>query len=142
MYMDSNIFVFAALDTDERGENARKIIELAEDGKIVMFISPLVFDEVLQVVQKLANKKVSEYIGRSLLSLSSSWLDVTYNASTYAFEYYSTGLAPRDAMHAGIMKDYGITVIISEDSDFDSAPCIKRKTLEEVLDEYLNNESH
>lgn len=142
MYLDSNIFVLAALDTDERGENARKIIELAEDGKITIFISPLVFDEVLQVIQKLTNKKVSEHIGRSLLSLSSSWLDVTYNASVYAFEYYQTGLTPRDAMHAGIMRDYGITVIISEDSDFDSVPYIKRRTLEEVLDEYLNSKSH
>lgn len=142
MYVDSNIFVFAALDTDERGENARKIIELAENGKITIFISPLVFDEILHVIQKLANKKVSEHIGRSLLSLSSNWLDVTYNASVYAFVYYQTGLAPRDAMHTGIMRDYGITVILSEDSDFDSVPSIRRRTLEEVLDEYLNNESH
>jgi len=141
MYVDSNIFVFAALDSDERGENARKIIELAEDGKIAIFISPLVFDEVLQIIQKLTNKKVSEHIGRSLLSLS-SWLDVTYNASVYAFEYYQTGLSPRDSMHTGIMRDYGITVILSEDSDFDSVPYIKRRTLKEVLNEYLDNESH
>ncbi|MBU7030462.1 MAG: type II toxin-antitoxin system VapC family toxin [Theionarchaea archaeon] len=141
MYVDSNIFVFAALDSDERGENARKIIELAEDGKIAIFISPLVFDEVLQIIQKLTNKKVSEHIGRSLLSLS-SWLDVTYNGSVYAFEYYQTGLVPRDSMHTGIMRDYGITVILSEDSDFDSVPYIKRRTLKEVLNEYLDNESH
>jgi hypothetical protein len=30
MYVDSNLFIFAALDTDERGENARKIAEFAE----------------------------------------------------------------------------------------------------------------
>jgi predicted nucleic acid-binding protein len=63
MYVDSNIFVFAALDTDERGKNARKIIERAEDGKITIYISPLVFDEVLHVTQKLATKKVAEQIG-------------------------------------------------------------------------------
>ncbi|MGD2250577.1 MAG: PIN domain-containing protein [Candidatus Methanofastidiosia archaeon] len=123
------------------GKNARKIIELAESGDITIYISPLVFDEALHVIKKLANKKASEHIGRSLLSLSSSWLDVTYNASMYAFEYYQTGLTPRDAMHAGIMRDYGITTILSEDSDFNNIPYIRRKTLEEVLDEYLDNES-
>ena len=135
MYVDSNIFVFAALDIDERGENARKILERAEDGKITIYISPLVFDEVLHVTQKFATKKVAERIGRSLLSLSSSWLDVTCNASVYAFEYYQAGLAPRDAMHAGIMREYGITVLLSEDSDFDNVLYIRRRTLEEVLDE-------
>jgi predicted nucleic acid-binding protein len=117
MYVDSNIFIFSALDTDERGKNARKIMELVEYGSIAIYISPLVFDEVLHVIKKLASKKASEYIGRTLLSLSSSWLDVTYSVSDYAFEYYRNGLAPRDAMHAGIMRDYGITTILSEDSD-------------------------
>ncbi len=134
MYVDSNIFVFAALDTDKNGKYARRFIELAENNKINVFISPLVFDEVLQIIHKLANKRVSERIGKSLLSLPASWLDVTYNAAIYAFEYYELGLAPRDAMHAGVMRDYGITIIVSEDSDFDNIPYIERQTLEEVLE--------
>lgn len=93
----------------------------------------MVFDETLHFLEKFTNRKVSERIARSLLSLSSSWLDVTYNASVHAFEYYQIGLAPRDAMHAGIMRDYGITLVVSEDSDFDNIPYIERWTLEEVL---------
>ncbi len=44
-------------------------------------------------------------------------------------------------MHVGIMRDYGITTILSEDSDFNGIPYIRRKTLKEVLDEHLNDES-
>ena len=36
MYVDSNIFAFVALDIDDRGENARKIIELAEEDKKIL----------------------------------------------------------------------------------------------------------
>lgn len=128
MYVDSNIFVLAALDTERKGKNARRFIELAENGKIIICILPLVFDETLHVLGKFTNRKVSGRIARSLLSLSSSWLDVTYNASVHVFEYYQIGLAPRDAMHVGIMRDCGITLVVSEDSDFDNIPYIERCT--------------
>jgi predicted nucleic acid-binding protein len=113
VYVDSNIFVLAALDINKKGKCARKFVELAENDKISIFISPLVFDEVLQTIQKLANKRAFERIGRSLLSLPLSWLDMTYDAAIYAFEYYEIGLAPRDAMHVGVMRNYGIAVIVS-----------------------------
>ena len=38
-------------------------------------------------------------------------------------------LNPRDALHASCALEHGITTIISEDSDFDKIPSLKRKPL-------------
>ena len=78
MYVDSNIFVFAALDTDKRGENARKIIERAEEGRITIYISPLIFDDVLHVTQKLNISFSSFLLYCTIYLLNTSFKNLRY----------------------------------------------------------------
>ena len=133
MYIDANVFVYAALDRGEKGEIARKIIDNISDGKTTAAISALVCDEVAWIVQKLTDRSASFETLSLIIELPLTWLDITYNCMIHALEYYKKGLDPRDALHLGIMKEYNINVIMSEDTDFDSVPGIDRWSLKRAI---------
>ncbi len=133
MYIDSNIFIFAAVDNGKLGSNARKFVKLVETGKMTAFVSPLVFDEVVWKVQGLTDRTTAKSIGKALMSLPLNWLDVTYYVTLRGLEFYNDGLDPRDSLHAGVMMEYGIDIIVSEDSDFDGVKGIERRKLDQVL---------
>jgi predicted nucleic acid-binding protein len=135
MYIDANIFIFAALDNGDIGKKARELLKRIEDRRLVASVSPLVFDEVVWVVQKISGRDDAQKIGYGLLSLPLSWLDIGYSSIQHSMNSYKVGLNPRDALHIGIMTDYDINVIISEDKDFDKIQSIKRKTIEMALKE-------
>jgi uncharacterized protein len=135
MYIDANVFIFAALDNGDIGKNARELLKKIEDRKLVAAVSPLVFDEVIWVIQKISGRDDAQKIGLGLLSMPLSWLDVGYTSIQHSMDAYKVGLDPRDAIHVGIMTDYNLNVIISEDKDFDKIQSIKRKSIEMVLKE-------
>ena len=133
MYIDSNIFIFAVIDQGEDGQNARKFVELIQSGKVSAFISPLVLDEVVWKVQGETDRTTAESAGRGLIALPFNWLDITYFSALRALDHYKNGLDPRDALHVAVMQEYGIDVIISEDSDLDGVKGIERRNLKQAL---------
>ena len=52
IYIDSNIFIFAALNNEELGDSARVISEEVENGNPEALTSALTFDEVILIVKK------------------------------------------------------------------------------------------
>ncbi|CAD7766795.1 MAG: hypothetical protein DNFNHJIP_00195 [Candidatus Argoarchaeum ethanivorans] len=52
MYIDSNIFIFAAIDKGGLGQNCREIIKLINEKKITCAASYLVVDEVIWILKK------------------------------------------------------------------------------------------
>jgi len=137
MYLDSNVFIYAALDKGEMGGSARDLLRLIQDDKATAMVSPLVFDEVLWIVQKMADRDSAKAIAQGMLELPLRWVDVGYTSVKQAMPAYDSGLDPRDAMHVGIMADYDIGVIVSEDKDFDRIHTIKRKTIGTVVKELM-----
>ncbi len=135
MYLDANVFIYAALDNGDTGNAARDLLKKIENKAIVAAVSPLVFDEVIWVVQKVAGREDAKKIGQGMLSLPLSWLDVGYTSIQHSMVHYNAGLNPRDAIHIGIMTDYNMNVIVSEDKDFDKIQTIVRKTIKVVLKE-------
>lgn len=133
MYVDSNIFIYAALDKETLGNNARAVIKRLQNREIKLAVSPLVFDEVVWIVQKFADRKAANQIGNAMLLLPLTWLDISYSSVKYALTYYQQGLNPRDALHVGTMKDYGIRIIVSEDKDFDKVRDIERWSINKIL---------
>ena len=129
MYIDSNIFIYAAIDNTEKGERARRVIEKITKGEIKAYISPLVIDEVMWVIQKMINREIAYTTAQLIMSLPLIWLDVSYESAKIAMEIYERGLDPRDSIHIGIMKEYNLTQIVSEDKDFDKISEIKRVSL-------------
>ena len=129
MYIDSNIFIYAAIDNTKTGEKARNVIEKIANGEIKGYVSPLVIDEVMWVIQKMVDRNVAYRTVQLITSLPLVWLDISYETTKIALEIYQRGLDPRDSFHIGVMKEYNISEILSEDKDFDKISEIRRVSL-------------
>lgn len=141
MYIDSNIFIFAAIDSGILGENCRKILDMIESDEIQAASSFLVLDEVIWVIKKNIGKEDSIKISKAALSLPIKWMDVSRSIiieTIDSFQKYN--LDPRDCLHLASMKNSGITTIISEDSDFDKVKSVKRIDAAAVIQMYSSND--
>lgn len=137
MYIDSNIFVYAAIDQGQLGRDCGAIVKLIEDRKFSCASSLLTIDEALWIIKKKAGKELAIKMAKATISLPMRWMDVS---KTTVFEAIGicekTALDPRDAIHAAAMKEGGLTTILSEDSDFDSVDGIQRISASECLKKY------
>lgn len=128
IYIDSNVFIAAALYTDDVAEKAREIIKTVEDGELKAATSALTYDEVYWAVKNLKGKDAAHRASGGLLMLPNiSILEVD---RTILFEAHKLlddySLDPRDAIHAACAVSKGIKIMISEDSDFDKIKGLKR----------------
>lgn len=136
MYIDSNIFIFAAADTGTQGEQCRAIITMLDEGDINAASSYLVIDEVLWVLQHETDRMDAAAAARTILSLPIRWINLKRAVTVTALHLYEdTPLDPRDAFHIAIMKSAGLTTILSEDDDFDALQGIQRTTPADLLQE-------
>lgn len=131
-YADANLLIKAAIEKEEIGKDARLILEAGAEGKVNLETSSLTFDEVMWAILKVADRestlKATEKLAKSVAVVFDVSMDVIYET----FEVFKhTRLAPRDAIHAACMRFYGVNEIISDDSDFDKIPGIKRFTISE-----------
>ena len=134
MFADANLFVYAELDNTEKGDLARKFIELAINKNIKIAISVLVLDEIAWAVKKLSNydnaieycEKIIELPNLEILSLPSSLVPKI-------IKYMKLGIKPRDAIHIATMLEHGIFTIVSDDSDFDKIKEIERLDFAQAL---------
>ncbi|MFP4143091.1 MAG: type II toxin-antitoxin system VapC family toxin [Thermoplasmata archaeon] len=136
MYIDSNIFIYSAVDKNQLGENCRNIVEKIENGSLNAASSYLMLDEVLWILQKNIGKEDALESTKMFLSLPIKWIDVKRDIMYQSLELYdSTDLAPRDAIHMASMKKEKLTVLLSEDDDFDDIEGIERRSANEFLEE-------
>ncbi len=135
MYIDSNIFIYSAVDKDRLGENCRSVIERIEEGSSNAASSYLVLDEVLWILQKEIGKEDALESTKMFLSLPIKWIEVKRDVMYQSLKLYdNTDLDPRDAIHLASMKKAKLTVLLSEDDDFDGIEGIERRSVEEFLD--------
>ena len=134
MYIDSNIFIFAATDKDELGQNCRELMELINEQKITCAASYLVVDEVIWILKKMVGKENAVKIVKTMLSMPMKWIVVDRPVIMKMVDIYGrTTLDPRDAIHVSSMKDIGLSVILSEDADFDNVEGIERISASECV---------
>lgn len=134
MYIDSNIFIFAATDKDELGQNCRELMELINEQKITCAASYLVVDEVIWILKKMVGKENAVKIVKTMLSMPMKWIVVDRPVIMKMVDIYGrTTLDPRDAIHVSSMKDIGLSVILSEDADFDKVEGIERISASECV---------
>ena len=137
MYIDSNIFIFAAQDPGEMGKNCRNIISLVEKGNMICASSYLVIDEVIWVLKKKIGREKAIKIVKAMISLPIKWLEVDRRTIMQMVETFeASNLDPRDSLHISSMKIAGISTIISEDGDFDTINSIERMTAADCLKRY------
>jgi len=131
IYLDSNVFLNAILNTEREGEKARNIIQKLQEGQILAATSALSFDEVFWVVKKHRDYDRALKAAKTFLQIPNLiFLDINdeilWSAYNLAEKYR---LNPRDVIHLACALNHGIFTIVSEDQDFDKVKEIKRKGL-------------
>jgi len=135
LYIDSNIFIFAATDKGKLGEKCRKIIKLVNEQKISCAASFLVIDEVMWVLKKNIGRNSAIKITKAILSMPIKWIDVDKSVIINMVDVFeNTKFDPRDAIHIASMKKLGLSSIISEDNDFNNVEGIERVTVSKCLE--------
>lgn len=133
IYIDSNVFIVAALYTDDVAEKARGLVGAIEEGEVEAATSALTYDEVYWAIKNQKGKDAAHKAGGGLLMMPNiSILEVDrtilYKAHELLEEY---SLDPRDAIHAACALSGSIKTMISEDKDFDKVRGINRISLED-----------
>jgi len=127
IYLDSNVFIAAAIDTGKEGEAARKTLAgLTPDNKGCT--SFLTLDEVIWKVRKHRGSQEALRAGRAMLdSPAITFIEVDSKVARDALDIMEKlSFDPRDAIHAASMKAAGCNQIASFDAHFDKLPASKR----------------
>jgi predicted nucleic acid-binding protein len=65
IYVDSNLFIYATLNTEEVGEKARSLLQRIQQGEEKAETSALTFDEVFWAIKKFDFEAALEAAKRS-----------------------------------------------------------------------------
>lgn len=131
IYLDVNIFVYAAVNNGLLGEKCRNLLRKIINKKEILYTSCLTWDEFVYAVWKKEGKEKALIEGNKLLQFPNlTFLD----ASTLIIQQAQhimekNGLKPRDAIHATSAILSGCKEIVSDDSDFDKVMELKRVKL-------------
>ncbi len=130
LYLDSNIFIYAAINTEETGEKARSLLQKIQQGEEKAETSALTFDEVFWIVKKhsleAALDACNALLNFSNLEIASVDRELILSALQIIKEYH---LAPRDAIHAATAMTEKADAIVSTDTHFDKIKELKRRPL-------------
>lgn len=135
VYVDTNVFIHAALDRNEKGEMARKLLALVEGGMVDAATSAITFSELVFISLKNTDVEKSAENGGHFLSLGGLFIaNLDRPTCRLALEAIrDKGLQPNDAIHYATMKLLDITEIITEDNDFRKAKDVKKYSIGEYL---------
>lgn len=131
LYLDSNVFLYAALNNEEIGNKARNLLKKVQLGKERACSSALTFDEMVWVVKKYRSLRDAIIAGEAFLNFPNLKL-VTVNGDLLALALslirkYS--LDQRDSIHAASALSNKVKTIVSTDEHFDKIVELHRKTL-------------
>jgi predicted nucleic acid-binding protein len=129
IYLDSNVFIYAALNADALGSKMRQLLARVEEGSEAAASSALTFDELVWVVGKYRGKEDAWAAGQAFLDLRNlKIVDVGPAVLTSALEIMRKhDLAPRDGIHAASALIRDIKTIVSSDGHFDKIEGLKRR---------------
>lgn len=128
IYIDSNLFLYSALDTGEKGAYAESIMKKIELGEMKACTSYLTYDEFFYKIKKKISHEIALKLSFNLVNLSHIiFFDLNREIVLNSHSIMQTHrLNPRDALHISSALFHGVHEIISEDTDFDVIPFIKR----------------
>lgn len=130
VYLDANVFIYAALDSGAKGEKAREILNSIVKGNEAACTCLLAVDEVVwKIWKETKDRKQSIEQGMRMLALPNiRCAEVAKEEMLLALNLMSenSSLKPRDAIHAAVCMRNNIRTIISDDGDFDTLKGLKR----------------
>jgi len=132
-YLDANIFIYAALEKEAKGEHARDILTKILLGESAM-TSSLSVDELVWSIWKNTRDR-DEAIKHGLMLFEMASLRISPVTRDDAYRSLSLmkkhpHLKPRDAIHLSVALRLGADCIVSDDKDFDGIMGLKREGLD------------
>jgi predicted nucleic acid-binding protein len=127
IYLDANIFAYAAMNNEKKGYNSRELLNRIIDGKEKGFTCTLTWDEVVHAIWKKEGREKAVMEGKKMLELDSiNWIKITKEVINTAQEIMEkTSLKPRDAIHAAAAISNNIIQFATDDSDFNKIKELK-----------------
>lgn len=131
IYLDANIFIYATINNEEKGENARKLIRDLIKQKEQLCTSTLTWDEVVYTIWKKRGKEIALIEGEKFLNFPNmDFIDAKKEIISDAQDIMKNHhLKPRDAIHVATALLNKCSEIISDDSDFDKINQLKRRKI-------------
>lgn len=131
LYIDSNVFIYAALDAEGIGEKARALLLKVQQGEEQASSSALTFDELVWAVKKYRTVEDAVNAGEVFLNFPNLRLTLV-NGELLALALNlirKYRLDPRDSIHAATAILERAEAIVSTDTHFDKIKEIRRKPL-------------
>ena len=126
LYLDANVFIYAAINTQEIGEKARALLQKIQQAAP----SVLTFDEVFWAIKKrkpeLASEASLDLLNFPNLEIIPADRKLALSALKIINEY---NLAPRDALHAATAIASKADCVVSTDAHFDKIKELTRQPL-------------
>src|SRR3989344_7294073 len=124
LYLDSNVFIFAALSSDIKAVKSKELIKKIILGELIGVTSSLSIDEIVwKIWKETKNRTVAIEEGLRVLqfnNLGIIGIDGKIMKASLNFMKMYKSLKPRDAIHIAAAISAGASVIVSDDSDFDN----------------------
>ncbi len=130
IYLDANIFICAALNTNSQGRKADALLKKIQQGAERAETSVLTFDEVFWAVRKydleIAYEVCEALLNFPNLEIVPATREIALSAMSLIREYH---IDPRDALHAATAIAEKADFIVSTDIHFTKINGLKRKDL-------------
>ena len=125
-FIDSNIFIYALSADSKFGEASEKIIQDIQSGKIDATTTTLNIAEVVEIIERNADKQKAILSAEALLQIPMNIESVEKEHAIEATFIFSSSKANfSDTLFVSVMREKFIETIITNDSDFDSIKGIK-----------------
>ncbi|HVZ33003.1 MAG TPA: type II toxin-antitoxin system VapC family toxin [Polyangiaceae bacterium] len=128
IFLDANVFLYAIGADSAHREPCRAVLEAVGQGKLDGITSSEVLQEILHVRARRVSVNDAISAVRAAAGLVADVLPVTLQDVLEACRLNEThpALGARDALHAAVMRNSRVNVLISVDRDFDALPELKR----------------
>lgn len=128
VFLDTNIFLYAAGRAHPQRDACARLLRRVADGALEATINTEVVQEILYVLTRRGRRKEALTLARHLEALFPDMLPVTREGMSEALNLLekNPGLSVRDAVHAATMICNGLLTVVSVDPDFDRIPGIRR----------------
>lgn len=129
IYLDSNVFIYAAVGGNREGSWCRNLVRQIAEGENEAVTSALTVDEVVYQVRVSRGVETSIEAGEAVLQMAHLTVapadaEVLWKSLDIGRQL---GLYPRDAIHAATALLRGSPEVVSEDADFDKVKGLKRR---------------
>lgn len=128
VFLDANVFLYAAGHAHPLRDPCRGVLRRVEDGSLAAVTNVEVVQELLYVLWRRGRAEEGRRLARSVLGLFPEAHALAAEDLAEALDLLERhpDLTPRDAVHVATMRRHGIDTLISADTHFDSVEGIHR----------------